>query len=214
MQSDLDILCNGARKQIAVPAMPLAAIRAGARRSAPSVRKRWTRAVSAALAGASIVAAAAGAAVLSGTHVSFDRSGLFEVRAQKMTSLRNPTLANLRSFASHADFPVVLPAGLPAGTTIASAHMFGSSALMVQYDLPGAWRRSDHLLTLVMANPDTVGGSPQTLPRSYEVRVGRKGPGAVQWAIGHETVLVMSSTATPAELARVKSAMIARSGQR
>ncbi len=164
--------------------------------------------MAAVLASATLVAA--GAAVWNGTHVSYDRSGGFEVRAEKMTSLKDPTFGNLRSFANHADFPVVLPAGLPAGTTIASVHMFGSSALLLQYNLPGAWRRSDHVLSLILANPNSIGGSPKIPPKSYNLRLGRKGSGAVQWAIGREVVILTLSTATPAELAHIKRAMIAQ----
>lgn len=212
MQSDFNSLCKDAREGMSVPPIPLAAIRkAAGLRSSLKPRKRWTGSIAAALAGSTLLAAVAGAAVWTGTHIKVDdRTGVFQIRAQKVTHLKTPTFAALRLFVRNADFPILLPTGLPAGTTIASANMFNSSAVMVQYNLPGAWRRSDHLLSVILAKPSTVGDFAKGARGSYEMMVGRKGPGSVRWAIGKETVLVMSSTITPAELARVKSAMQAQ----
>lgn len=121
MQSDFSAQCKAARERICVPAIPLAAIRnAAACPPTSGSTKRWMGPTAAVLACTTLVAA--GAAVWNGTHVSFDRSGGFEVRFEKTTSLRNPTFKDLRSFAQRADFPIILPTGLPPGTTIASVH--------------------------------------------------------------------------------------------
>lgn len=216
MQSNVDSVCKAARERIAIPPIPLAAIRnAAAQREEPKPRKPWAGSIAAMLAGSALLAAAAGAAVWSSTHVSVNPSGMFEVHARKASSRKNPTTAELRALTQRADFPVVLPTGLPAGTTLEAVSMFDSSALMLTYGLPGAWRRSDHLLPVVLANPHSVGGgSPKNTNRSLQLLIGRKGSGAQQWTIGGEKVMVMSSTMTPAELARMKHAMLATSRRR
>lgn len=83
---------------------------------------------------------------------------------------------------------------------------------LLQYDLPGAWRRSDHVLTLVIANPKTLTTSRNIARGDYELSMGSGTThGRSQWMIGGEEVIVMSSTITPAERTGIKNAMVARS---
>ncbi|MBC5798577.1 MAG: hypothetical protein GIX03_04670 [Candidatus Eremiobacteraeota bacterium] len=91
---------------------------------------------------------------------------------------------------------------------------FPSSALLLQYDLPGAWRRSNHILDILLTNPQTLAVSPEHVRPNYALQMGGTAAhGGVHWTIGHEEVFALQSTLTPAELARLKSAMIARSRQ-
>ncbi len=205
-------LCRGARERMSVPAIPLAAIRNAAEcRPVPEYRKRPKGLITALLTGASIAAVAAGAEVLSVAHVLFNPSGTVQLSSDRLEHTENPTAEDLRSAARHAAFPVVLPAGLPAGTTPVMLLRAGSSALLVQYDLPGAWRRSNHVLDILLTSPQTLAASPENVRRNYELQLGGTAAhGGVHWTIGHEDVIVLQSTLTPAELAHLKSAMMTR----
>ncbi len=231
MRSDFDDRCRGARELMPVPAIPLAAIRnAAAAEFRPhellGYGKRRKGLITALLAGVSVAAVAAGAGVLSGTHVFFNLSGPTQLSTDRLDRTKDPTAEDLRSAARHADFPVVLPAGLPAGTTPTELLTAGPSALLLQYNLPGAWRRSNHILDIVLANPETLGSSPKRARGTYSLEIcgicSKVNPQALrvggvaaheglQWLIGHEGVIVLRSTLTPAELAHVKNAMIAQS---
>jgi acyl-CoA synthetase (AMP-forming)/AMP-acid ligase II len=151
MQSDLALLCRDARARIDVPAVPLTAIRSAA--ALPRPRKlAWLAAL---VAGISIVAVAT-AAVLA-THIAFDRTGnMVQISSASLKmKFANPTAADVDAAVHGANFPVTLPAGLPSGTKL-KALWSSDGAIMLLYDLPGAWRASHHVAWILLANPSTV----------------------------------------------------------
>jgi hypothetical protein len=215
MRFDLESACRDARAGMAVPPVPLGAIRAGAeRRPATSGKQRRNGLVAAVLAGVSVAAVAAAAEVLSGTHVSVVPSGAVLVSSERLTFAKNPSADKLRAVTRQASFPVVLPAGLPDGTKLHTLALTGSSAVLLQYDLPGAWRRSNHVLTMVLADHKTLGAAPKRGRPGYVLELGgTPGNSAVRWTIGREEVFVLPGTLTAAELARIKRAMGARTSR-
>lgn len=88
-------------------------------------------------------------------------------------------------------------------------------ALMLSYDLPGAGRRSNHLLTVVLANPAAYTAKPndtrsKPVPHSDDVMITERV--SEQWTVGGEVVLLLPpSTMTVAEIAHMKRAMNAHS---
>jgi hypothetical protein len=159
----------------------------------------------------SIAAIAAGAAVWKGQHVSFDRSGAIQLSGDQMVWTKNPSIDDLRSAIRQAHFPVVLPAGLPMGSTLVALSA-GSDALLLRYDLPGAWRRADHILGIVLSKQMLSIDSATPERGKYVLRfVGPTGRERDHWIVGNETVTILQSTLTPVELAHIKSAMIAQS---
>jgi hypothetical protein len=216
MRFDLESACRDARERMAVPAVPLVAIRAAAeRRPVSRPQRRRKGLIAAVLAGVSVVAVAAAAEVLSGTHVSFIPTGIVQVSSDDRISFKkNPTAEELRSFARQAGFPVVLPAGLPEGTRLHTLVRSGPGVILLQYDLPGASHRSDHVLTVMLVDPKTISAAPKGARRGYVLQLGdSRGRGAVRWMVGREEVIVLPSTMTPAELGRLKRAMLAQAGR-
>lgn len=206
MQSKFRSMCESARLSIDVPEIPLAAIRdAAQQRSSPS--KRSKRVTAGILAGVVILGGAAAVELWKGTHVSFGPSGTMRLSTVEEFRLKkNPTADDLRNVARRATFPVQFPTGLPAGTTIAEIG-FGPSILLVDYNLPGAWRRSNHLLRIALIDPRAL-TSPSS-PHAFVFRIGGlAAKGSVRWSIGQELVIVMRSMATPAELENIKRAMV------
>lgn len=214
MRSDFSNLCKDARERICVPAVPLTAIRHGAgKQPVPRFGKRRKGLIAAFVAGVSIVAVAAGAEVWGGTHISFNRSGAMEIAFNRGGSppIQNPTREDVRLATRRADFPVVLPAGLPEGTLGPVTLMSGPGVLLLQYNLPGAWRRSNHILPIILTNRQALESKFESARARYKLLIPRARIGGVHWAIGQEEVFVLPSSLTPIELAHIKSAMIAQS---
>jgi len=157
MRSDFDSLCKQARQDILIPEIPLAAIRqTHLQRSTRSATRRKSG-LAGILAGLSIVAVAAAAQLWNGAHVVVPaRTGVQLSTNTGSMVLRNPTGRDVDEAVRKLRFPVTLPAGLPAGTHFRAIVRFGTDALMLQYDLPGAWRRSNRLFMLILANPNSV----------------------------------------------------------
>jgi hypothetical protein len=207
MQSNFELACKSARELIAVPPTPLGAIRA-AKDNRPEARKHRPVLVATLLAGASIVAAAAAAEIFS-THVSYTQPGSMHLTFDSAGDNKtDPTDADFRAVARHLNFTLVVPVGLPAGTVAKHFTRFDSDALLVSYDLPGAWRRSNHVLTVLLANKN-VAAPPASAKRSKgEILM----PGQhqdIRGVIGNERLDLMSNTLTPAEIATIKRAMAA-----
>jgi hypothetical protein len=128
---------------------------------------------------------------------------------EELRITKNPRAEDVRAAVRKATFPVELPVGLQRGTTIAEM-LHGPSFILLDYNLPGAWRRSDHLLRIALVDPRTIGT--ESSPHAFVMRMGgTAAKGAVHWNIAHEVVIVMKSTITPAELAHLRSAMVAKS---
>ncbi len=217
MPSDFRSSCKVARDATAVPVFPLAAIRhAVEERPARATGRRRRTAVAALVASVSIVAVAAAAEVFGRAQVQLDPSGTVQEHFDGVKGgwrpVRNPTPADFAAAARAVDFPVVFPKGLPPGTTAEGLSVIGPGAMNIAYNLPGAWRRSNHLLFVILANPNVVAPPSAPAPHTaYSLQFGQTtGVGAVRWMVGREEVIVMKSTMTPAEFAHFKAAMTAR----
>jgi hypothetical protein len=217
MQSDFELSCKSARDAIAVPAFPLDAIH-DAVHDRPSRRTGGRRrvAVAAVVAGLSIAAAATAAEVLGHLQITLTPSGevrmYFDGKNGYRGPIRNPKEADFEAAARAMNFPVVFPKGLPKGTTAEGMTVAAPGAIQIAYNLPGAWRRDNHLLFVILANPKSVTAAGGPPPRTnYSLQYGRTtSAGAMRWMVGQEEVIVLKSTMTPSELAHFKAAMNAR----
>jgi hypothetical protein len=217
MQSNFERSCRTAREGIAVPAIPLAAIRHGMQNRHGERAGRLRRGVIAAIvASLSIVAAAAAAEIFGHVQVSLNPSGAvhlyFDGADGYRGVVRNPKEQDFQKAARAMNFPVILPKGLPKGTKAEALFVLGSGAMQITYNLPGAWRRSNHLLFVMLANPKSVAPENAKPPHSkYTLQFGQTtGVGAVHWMVGQEEVIVLKSTITPSELAHFKAVMVAQ----
>lgn len=202
MQYDLALVCRDARAHIDVPTAPLAAIRASASERAPR-KAGWLTAL---IAGISIVSVAAAAAL--GTHVVLERNGGAVITADKFVGkFKDPTAADLQTAVRNSSFHVILPTGLPEGSQLKSI-ISSNGAVMLRYDLPGAWRASHHLTWIVLANADAIGAP--GVARKVTLKFGPHG-NPTHWRIGGEEVIVAWNNFTPSEIARMKQAMLTAS---
>jgi hypothetical protein len=217
MQSNFALACKNVREAIPVPAIPLDAIRHGTLpRSSERAGRRRRGVLAAAVASLSIVAAAAAAEVFGHVQVSLEPSGVvriaFDGAGGHWLPVRNPTEQDIQKAARAMNFPVILPKGLPAGTTAMQLMALGPGAMQITYNLPGASRRSNHLLFVILANPKSVAPANATPPKAkFTMEFGQtKGLGAERWMVGQEEVIVLKSTITAAELAHFKAVMTAQ----
>jgi hypothetical protein len=220
MQSDLSDAFLDARRRIAVPPVPLARIRdaaAAAHHDVP-IRTHRKGIVASLMTGAAVVAVtvAAAAGVWHGVHVSFSPSGTSIITSDIATDTLSPTIEQVRAAARRANFPVILPAGLPGDDLPLQMFMMrmktgGQSAIALTYKLPGRRGDSAHFLTFVLAGSETQVDSGQAIPGMSTTHSGRTvGKGELLWKIGHEYVIVFQSAATPAELEKIHRAMLAQ----
>jgi hypothetical protein len=163
MQSNFELSCKRARADLMVPVIPIDAIRrAACDRPAQRAGRRRRGVLAAAIAGLSVVAAAAAAEMFGHVQVSLDPSGVahlsFDGNGGRLTQVRNPNERDMQKAARALNFPVTLPKGLPEGTTAAQLMVFGPGAMEIAYNLPGAQRRSNHLLFVILANPPALSG--------------------------------------------------------
>ena len=217
MQSRFELSCKDARDGIAIPAIPLDAIRreAGLRPSQRTGMRRRS-VVAAGVASLALVAVAAAAEMFGHVQISLNPSGAvhlyFDGLGGRWQPVRNPRRQDIEKAARAMNFPVILPTGLPKGTDAEGLTVLGPGAMQIAYNLPGAWRRSNHLLFVILANPQSVAPDSATPPKSkYTMHFGETaGLGAVRWMAGQEEVIVLKSTITPSELAHFKAAMTAQ----
>ncbi len=215
MQSDFERSCEIAREAIVVPSIPLEAIRHAPNHPRTPARRRRGL-IAAIVASVSVVTAAAAAEIFGHVQVSIEPSGTVKMYSDGLggggAPVRNPNDEDLRKAARAMNFPVLLPAGLPSGTTAEGLMVYRPGAMQIAYNLPGAWRRSNHLLFVILANPASVApGNAAPAHSKYTLEFGQKtGLGAVTWRVGHEDVVVLKSTITRAELAHFKAAMMAQ----
>ncbi|HEY5426576.1 MAG TPA: hypothetical protein VIJ77_08515 [Candidatus Tumulicola sp.] len=169
----------------------------------------------------SAVAIAAAAEIYARTHVFLNsESGIAPVIAVDPgttgTVNQHATDADLRAAAKRLDFPVVLPAGLPIGTTPFQLVVVGKSAMQITYDLPGAWRRSDHLLFVLLTNErDVVNLKGASVP-AYARRglpMQQHPRNILVWQVGNEVVVAMANNITMREMADMRRAMLAKFGR-
>jgi len=216
MQSDLYQPCAKARALIAVPAVPIVAIRAGAQRpaSAPSGgRRKWL--LAALLAGAPIVAVAAAAGIWN-AHVSFGSGPNGEMRftgSDRLTGKQFPTSADLRSAARQAAFPAALATGLPAGTR-PTQMVYGPSVILVSYRLPGKWHGGIRQQTVIVTDPRSVDSRPANPGSPLALSLCCGGTSRMKWLVGGELVILPETDRmTSAELARFRAAMLAQASR-
>jgi hypothetical protein len=217
MQSNFELSCKSAREAIAVPAISLDTIRTEARnRPAERTGARRRGVLAACIASLSIVAVAAAAEMFGHVQISLNPSGAvhlaFDGLGGSWKPVRNPNDSDIQKAARAMNFPVILPTGLPNGTDAEGLMVMGPGAMQIAYNLPGASRRSNHLLFVILANPKSVAPDGATPSKAhYSMDFGQtKGLGAVRWMVGQEEVIVLKSTITAAELAHFKSAMMAQ----
>jgi len=221
MQSNFSRLCARARLEVAVPAVPFDAVHRGLGR--PQAGRSFGRRFRAAAAATvfSAVAIAAAAEIYARTHVFLNsESGIAPVIAVDPgttgTVNQHATDADLRAAAKRLDFPVVLPAGLPIGTTPFQLVVVGKSAMQITYDLPGAWRRSDHLLFVLLTNErDVVNLKGASVP-AYARRglpMQQHPRNILVWQVGNEVVVAMANNITMREMADMRRAMLAKFGR-
>lgn len=215
MQFDLAEACAAERERMEVPAVPLGAIRVNAARRPETTPRKRSAIFTVVLAALPTLAMAAGVAQLWRTHISLSPTGVSKLQAHAGAWAKNPTTEELRRFAADLNFPAILPDGLPTGTQAIRLVRMDRDALLIQYNLPGAWRRSDHLLDVIIANPATLDSSGQGQHYKYNLMFGgHAARGSVHWRTGKEEVVVFASTMTASELARFKSAMQAAAAAR
>jgi hypothetical protein len=216
MQSDFQLACKAARNAIVVPEVPLRAMRDGAyQRHAGRGGRRRRGVFAAVVATCSIVAAAAAAELFGHVQISLQPSGAMQVyfdgNGGRWAPVRNPTERDIQNAARQMNFAVVLPQGLPRGTDAEGLTVLGPGAMEIVYNLPGAWRRSNHLLFVILANPKSIVPEGAKPPVSkYSLGFGVRTRVVAHWIAGQEEVIVRSNTLTPAELARLKAAMTAQ----
>ncbi|HET9028811.1 MAG TPA: hypothetical protein VFN49_01430 [Candidatus Aquilonibacter sp.] len=211
MPSNFDVSCQRARESIHVPAIPIDTIRLRAPQAKRPGRDRRRGLVAGLVAGLSIVAVAAATELL-GARIAFDPHGPMRVYALSGAMAPHPTRADFETATARVNFPVILPVGLPSGTKATGLFRLAKSALIISYDLPGAWRRSNHVLQIAVADPRVVTTSDALpaihMPMSFETG-GSAGKGGQLWHIDGEDVIVLNSTMTTNELAHLKTAMTA-----
>jgi hypothetical protein len=117
------------------------------------------------------------------------------------------TYTEIRQAAAGLDFPAILPGVLPDGTKPIRLFTAGTSLLAITYDLPGIQRRSHHMLSIFIANHNTMAAlNASTIAGRYNLRFGL-GDNVELWRMGPEEVIVVSNGLTESEFAAIKSAM-------
>jgi RNA polymerase sigma factor (sigma-70 family) len=149
-------------------------------------------------------------------HVSFSPSGGSAIMAETIESRLSPTMEQVHAVARRANFPVILPAGLPGDDLPLQIYTMqmktgGQRVIVLTYRLPGAWRRQHHLLSIILASPEMLVGSAEATSGPPTAQPsGAAGKGDILWKIGQEYVIVPQSAATPAELEKIHRAMLAQ----
>ena len=207
MRSDLADLCHAARARIAVPTPRLEAIERGA---LPAARHWRARLAALMLLGSSLAAAAVGAHVLSVTRLFFPFSGGLSMQFDDRPVRLAPTNANLQAAIAQADFRVILPTGLPPGSTLNDLGRIGRSIVIVGYRMPVAGRvRNDVMLWLVNAAREGPIGKGARASTHLLVKIGRNS----HWRVSGEDVIVAARGGlSSAQVKRVEDAMRAAAG--
>lgn len=212
MQSEFEAACASARNEISVPQFSLAAIRARNEQVTPSRRGR--RSTFAAIGLGLSMAAIAAAAVIDHAQFSITKSGGLVVSAPAIKIISRASNADVASIAAKLNFNVTLPQALPQGTNLNNVIDFSPDGIALNYDVPGAWRRSHHYMNVIIVNPSALKStSPAKQRMSMMLALGHrptvkfKNRTASIWHIGQEDVIIQTSVLTKAEAAKIKAAM-------
>lgn len=208
MSSESNAAFRSARTTIAVPDVPLDAIRRSAK-ATPEAPTR-NRLLAGVLGGLVLVGTAAAATeTWSKIHFGLGNHG-FAMTAEnvRMRVGHNPSRSEIEEAAKAADFPVTLPVGLPPGTTTKQMMQMGNSGITIAYNLPGKWRADHHMMWITLANPKSM-SAPGKLPHGIQaLQLGGKNPSIGEvWQVGGEVVMLVTNGATQAEIDHIKSAM-------
>ncbi|HVA27738.1 MAG TPA: hypothetical protein VNF68_06130 [Candidatus Baltobacteraceae bacterium] len=207
MHSDLLERGRIAREAIDVPAFPLASIRAAVAHPVPAAPRRRSL-VAAIAASVSIVAIAAAAEIVQQAHIILPASGGIVISSDAKSSSRwIHTNAEVRDAAARLDFPATIPVGLPVGTRPIRLTTAGSSLLAIDYNLPGAQRRSHHMLWIFLANPSSMAALHASSAGSRPLYRLRMNEDMQFFRAGAEQVIIVSNGLTLSEFAAIKRAM-------
>jgi hypothetical protein len=198
MSFDFSARARSAREALAVPDVPLGAIRARARTARTHERMRLL-AASAALVVALGAGSVAGAKLYSSVRVWLG-GGKAAMTVKSFDGVREPTNAEFRKAIAHATFPVVLPVGLPEGTRVTAVFSTPSgrpSALVISYEND----RTGMKPSFVLVDPAVVdlGG------RLLEMQ-SASAKDVYTWRAGGEVVL-MPKTVSASQAKTVETAM-------
>jgi hypothetical protein len=198
MSFDFSAQARSAREAIAVPDVPLGAIRSRARTAHAHERMRLL-AASAALVVALGAGSVAGAKLYSSVRVWLG-GGKAALTVKSFDGVREPTSAEFRTAIAHATFPVVLPVGLPEGTRVTAVFSTPAghpSALVISY----ANGRTRTNASFVLVDPAVVdlGGRLLEMQNASPKDV-------YDWRAGGEVVL-MPKTVSASQAKTVEAAM-------
>ncbi|SRR5665213_17664 len=198
MSSDFSLTGRSAREQIPVPTLSMDSIRK--RSHAAQTRARLRTFVTAAAVSLVVVGAGVGvgAKIYDGVHVWFSGNKVATV-VHSLVFMRNPMASDLRTAIAHATFPVVFPAGIPAGTRVNRvmlAPLDRPSAITISYTNPGGFNTTVVLLdpAVVDANAVQVPGGSMRSPRTFS-----------HWRVGGE-IVVAGGEISAGDLNQIKAA--------
>ena len=126
--------------------------------------------------------AGVGAKLYDGVHVWFSGNKVATV-VHSGVLMRHPIASDLRTAIAHATFPVVFPAGIPAGTTVnmvTLAPLDRPSAITISYSNPGRFNT-----TVALLDPAVVDANAAQLP-SGSIRPSRT---FSHWRVGGEIIV-------------------------
>jgi hypothetical protein len=199
MHSDFSTKGRHMRDSIEAPAVPLESIRDRSRTAGAHSRLRTFAAAIVIALSAVGAATVVGAKIYNGVHFWFS-GGRVAAEIHSGVLLRQPIAADLRNAIARATFPVVFPAGIPAGTRVnlvTAAPIDRPSAITIGYQNPNGFKSSFALLDPAVVTPDAA-----SIPKIGA----RLGMGSYyNWRQGGE-IVVVGSKISPAVLDRIKAA--------
>lgn len=201
MLSDFSTIAKRARTQIPVPTLDINVIRV--RAAASNARERLRRLVAGAAIALSVAGAAAALASTAGGWHVWLFGNKVKAQIQSLATVREPMAADVRAIMQRADFPVVLPDGLPPGLRvrgIAYSPIERPTMMTVQYgSASDPWAMGVSLIDTraIAADEKLLPGGPAhaLMTRGYHFR------------IGGETVLVQGRHVSSAQVAHIRAAM-------
>ncbi len=199
MSSDFVSRGRAAREELSVPPVPLEWIRS--RAHVARTRDRLRAVVACAVLVVAALGTGTGIAktVYDGVRLRLGLGGA-ALTVRSIVDTRNPTAADLRAAIANATFPIVLPVGLPAGSRVirvlASADGHPSAVFVSYVDRGGRDSGSFGLL-----DPNVVESDASAANASASLG------DVLRRRVGGETLIVGKRYVSPADFARITSAM-------
>lgn len=203
MRYDFAASGRSARDLIPVPELPLESIRHRSRTASARGRLRaLTLCVTICLAGLG-AGAAFGEKIYAGVRVWL-AGGKAAVVVSSLVMVREPTAADLRNVVARATFPIILPAGVPAGTRVtmimfAPAERPNSVTVVYRND------RARFNVGFSLFDSAAVNTNHAMLPAGSARPLFRAD---YQWQIGSESVFVLKEHISAVDANRIKGAML------